>query len=75
MTRQLAIAVDHGRCVGNAMCLATAPTVFDHDEGGQSVVVDPAGADPDTVMAAARACPTGAITVSDGNTGETLFSV
>lgn len=75
MTRRLTIEVDHGRCVGNAMCLAVAPAVFVHDEHGQSVVVDAGAADADTVVAAARGCPTGAITVRDGHSGETLFSL
>jgi len=73
MSRRLRITVDHGRCVGNAMCLATAPSTFEHDEHRQSVVVDPAGDPEEAIVRAARSCPTAAITVEVAETGERLF--
>jgi len=73
MERRLRIAVDHLRCVGNGMCLATAPAVFAHNEERQSVVVDPAAAPEETVLRAAASCPTGAISVEDAATGKVIF--
>lgn len=67
------IEVDHGLCVGNAMCVATAPGVFAHNERRQSTVVD-AGGDPAArVLEAAASCPVSAIRVTDAETGRTLF--
>lgn len=67
------IEVDHGLCVGNAMCVATAPGVFAHNEHRQSTVVN-AGGDPAAlVLEAAANCPVSAIRVADAETGRTLF--
>lgn len=67
------IEVDRGLCVGNAMCVATAPGVFAHNENRQSTVVD-AGGDPAAlVLEAAANCPVSAIRVRDAETGRPLF--
>ncbi len=73
MTRQLRVWVDHGACVGNAMCLDTAPRVFAHNADRQSEVIDPAGDTREKILEAASNCPTGAIHVEDAATGERLF--
>jgi len=73
MERRLTITVDHLHCVGNGMCLATAPAVFAHNEERQSVVVGPAGAPEEVVLRAAASCPTGAIRVEDAATGKVVF--
>ena len=73
MSRELRITVDHGVCMGNGQCVALAPEVFRHNDDRQSEVVDPAGAPEDVVLQAAGFCPTGAITVVDARSGETLF--
>lgn len=73
MTRRLTITVDHDRCVGNGMCLASAPRVFVHNDDRQSEVADPAGDPPEQVLRAAASCPTGAIRVEDADTGAVLF--
>ena len=73
MSRRLEIRVDHGLCVGNAMCLATAPGVFEHNEKRQSEVVDPAGDPEEKVLEAAANCPVSAITVEDADSGAPLF--
>lgn len=70
---RLHIEVDHLCCVGNAMCVALAPGVFAHNESRQSEVRDPEGGSRKDILDAAENCPTGAITVSDADTGETLF--
>ncbi len=73
MTRRLHVFVDHSRCVGNAMCLATAPAVFAHNADRQSEVVDPLGDTEEKILEAAFNCPTSAITVEVAETGERLF--
>jgi ferredoxin len=73
MARALRIAVDHDLCMGNGQCVFLAPEVFTHNANRQSEVVDPAGAPEETVLKAAGFCPTGAISVSDSATGESLF--
>ena len=67
------IDVDRGLCVGNAMCVATAPGVFAHDEDRQSTVVDAEGDPQSLVLEAAANCPVSAIRVVDGGTGRSLF--
>lgn len=67
------IDVDHGLCVGNAMCLATAPGVFAHNENRQSTVVDAGGEPAALVLEAATNCPVSAIRVMEGDGGRTLF--
>jgi ferredoxin len=59
--------------MGNGQCVFLAPEVFRHDENRQSQVVDPDAAPAEQVLKAARFCPTGAIAVADGETGERLF--
>lgn len=73
MIRRLQIRVDHSRCVGNAMCLATAPDVFAHNDERQSEVVDPEGDSEEKILEAALNCPTGAIRVAVAESGERLF--
>ena len=70
---KLRITVDHDLCMGAAQCVGLAPGVFQHNENRQSVVVDPAGAPEELIVQAASYCPTGAIEVTDAETGERLF--
>ena len=69
----VSIEVDRGLCVGNAMCVATAPGVFTHNEHRQSTVVDAAGDPIAVVIEAAANCPVSAIQVTDAATGRSLF--
>jgi ferredoxin len=59
------IETDQLKCTGNALCAATAPTVFDVSEDGYVEVLDnDPGADvAGLVGRAALNCPTGAITL------------
>jgi ferredoxin len=62
----LRIEIDRGKCMASGNCSLWAPGVFDHDEEGIAVVVDPAGEDEATVRTAETNCPVGAITVRAG---------
>lgn len=59
----LEIVVDRDTCMGSGNCAFWAPGVFDLDDEGVSVVVDAGAAGDDTIVAAARGCPTQAIRV------------
>ncbi len=73
MDGRVRIRVDHGLCVGNAMCVALAPGAFAHNADRQSEPLDPYDEAVDTILDAAASCPTGAIRVEDAGTGEWLF--
>jgi len=59
------ITVDFDRCQSNALCMSTAPDVFEvRDDGYLYVLVEEPGDEHrDAVTLAARLCPTQAITV------------
>jgi len=59
----LEVEIDRDVCMGSGNCVYEAPGVFDLDDDSVAMVVDPAGAAEDQVIAAARKCPTNAITV------------
>lgn len=61
--------VDRDLCIGSGDCVATAPEVFELDEEGKAVVIDPDAAPVEDVEEAARNCPVGAIFVI-GEEGE-----
>lgn len=59
------IVVDRNLCIGNASCVAVAPGVFELDAENKAVVYNPKGADDETILLAAKACPTQAILIFD----------
>ena len=59
----LEIKIDRDVCMGSGNCSFWAPGVFDLDEEGIAIVVDPAGAAEDKIILAAQGCPTQAIAV------------
>jgi ferredoxin len=59
----LEIEIDGDLCIGSGNCVYEAEGVFTLDDEGISVVVDPAASPEDKVLAAARKCPSRAITV------------
>jgi len=69
--RLMGLEVEIGRdlCTGSGNCVSAVPGVFDLDDDSVEFVVDPTGSAEDKVVAAARKCPTHAITVRrDGAT-------
>ncbi len=57
--------VDRDLCIGSAMCIATAPEVFELDDEGLSYVADPDAGDDDLLRDAAEGCPVQAIILED----------
>ncbi len=60
------------KCISAGTCVAIAPDVFALDDEGKVVLKDPQGADEDTILDAARSCPTQAIEIYDDE-GKRLF--
>jgi ferredoxin len=63
----LEIKIDRESCMGSGNCSFWAPGVFDLDDDGIAIVLDPAAAPDDKIVLAAQGCPTQAITVFDGD--------
>ncbi|MDQ0408015.1 MULTISPECIES: ferredoxin [unclassified Streptomyces] len=61
------IGIDRNTCIGAGQCALTAPEVFTQDDDGYSVLRPGRedGGGSALVREAARACPVGAITVSE----------
>lgn len=59
----LEIEIDREVCMGSGNCVYEARGVFDLDDTGISFVVDPIASAEESVVAAARKCPTQAITI------------
>lgn len=61
------VVVDRELCIGAAPCVTVAPGVFQLDEENKAYVVDQNGADAETILLAAQACPVQAIIIYDEN--------
>ena len=59
------VRIERILCCGNAECVEIAPAVFQLDSKQKSVVIDAEAAPAETLIAAAEACPCGAIVVED----------
>ncbi|MFI7601811.1 ferredoxin [Actinoplanes sp. NPDC049681] len=59
------VRADRDVCIGAGNCVMTLPQVFDQDDDGVVVVLDPQAPDqPEELLRrAATMCPSGAITV------------
>ena len=68
------VRVDRDLCISAGNCVANGPTVFELDQEGIAVVLDPHGLTvPEHVLwAAAKDCPTAAIVLEDDE-GHTLY--
>ena len=68
------IEVKRDLCIGAATCTAIAPDVFELDEELKAIVKDQKGADNNTILEAAKSCPTLAIYIYD-DAGKQIFPV
>lgn len=66
------IVVDREKCQGIGACVGAAPDVFEIDKEGKAIVINAEGADDETIVLAAEACPVEAITVRD-DSGELIY--
>ncbi|MFA5134300.1 MAG: ferredoxin [Patescibacteria group bacterium] len=66
------IKVLRDKCISAATCVAIAPDIFELDAEGKATVKSESGADEQTILDAAKSCPTQAIEVYDDN-GKLLF--
>jgi len=64
--------VDRDVCIGSAVCVATAPDVFELDNEGLSHVVDQDAGSDELLREAAEGCPVQAIILEDEN-GEQVY--
>jgi ferredoxin len=55
------VEVDRDLCIGSGDCVASQPDVFELDDEGKAVVIDPDAAPIDDVVEAASNCPVTAI--------------
>ena len=60
----LEISIDRELCMGSGNCAFWAPGVFDLDDDGIAVVLDPTAQAEDKIVLAAQGCPTQAIAIS-----------
>ena len=60
---RIVIETDRDLCIGSGDCVDTAPAVFELDDDGKVVVLDPDGASVDEIVDAAANCPVTAIFV------------
>ncbi len=67
------IVVDEDACTGCEECCQTAPGTFRMRDDGIAEVIEPPGEDDETILEAARSCPTDAILISDANNGEKIW--
>lgn len=67
------VTVIRDLCIGAAPCVAIAGSVFQLDDEGKAIVLDPHGADDATITLAAEACPVRAIILQDEQTKEQLY--
>ncbi len=66
------IVVDRSLCIGAASCIAVAPGVFQLDGENKAVVYNDKGADDETILLAAKSCPTQAILLFNDE-GEQIY--
>lgn len=59
----LQIEINREACMGSGNCSFWAPGVFDLDDDGVSIVLDPDAAPEEKILLAAQGCPTQAISV------------
>jgi ferredoxin len=59
----LDIRIDREICMGSGNCSFWAPGVFDLDDDGIAIVVDPGAQDDDKIILAGQGCPTQAIAI------------
>lgn len=87
MLKKIRIKIDRNLCIGAASCVALEPKVFALDHEAKSVLIDPANSSKhhfefiyevdetqaESILTAAKSCPTNAIIVEDAETGKQIY--
>lgn len=60
-------------CIGAASCLVVSPAVFELDDEQKAVIKNDAGDSEENILLAAQSCPTKAIVITEGETGEQVW--
>ncbi|MEX1052540.1 MAG: ferredoxin [Patescibacteria group bacterium] len=64
----MSVKVDRDLCIGAATCIAVAAKAFDLDTEAKAVFLDSADEETkETIIEAAKSCPTAAIIIHDEN--------
>ena len=64
-SKRIKIYVDKDICIGAASCIAIAPSTFQLDENAKAFVYADEVDDYESVLEAAKSCPTAAIILKD----------
>jgi len=71
--RKLTMRIERNLCIGAATCIALAPKAWALDDEAKAIILDTADAETDeSLLDAARGCPTLAIFITD-ETGKQIF--
>lgn len=87
MLKKIKIKIDRNLCIGAASCVALEPKVFGLDQEAKAVVLDPEDSSKqyneftyevdeekfESILTAAKSCPTNAIIVEDAETGQQIY--
>ena len=71
MKYQIQINVED--CISAAACIIEAPQTFSINDEDIAFIIDPAGDDPEAILAAAESCPTAAIVLIERESGEQVW--
>ena len=67
------VRVDPMMCIGTTQCVETSPGVYDMNAAHTMAVVADRNAPDQALLAGAKACPVGAIIVTDAETGKQVY--
>ncbi len=70
MSSELIISIDRELCMGSGLCVVYASGAFSQDGEAKAIVIDPITADIGEIQSAVEACPTGALSLSNGLSNE-----
>lgn len=70
---KLNITIDRDECIGDGACCSDAPETFEMDDEDKAVIKAGEGDDKETILEAARNCPTDAIIIEDKASGDKLW--
>jgi ferredoxin len=64
------VLIDRDLCIGSGVCLVYASGTFTHDAELKAVMVDQVTDTVEAIRVAVEACPTGALSMSNHESGE-----